>query len=235
MRRCLQVAFVVCLTPAIVAAQSAAPSPMPRGAADRRRVRTLLKQGADVSAALGDGMSALHWAAERGDLAMAEMLIYGGANVEAVTRIGHYTPLHLAAKTGSGPVVRALLKAGANANAKSTNSGVTAAAPRGRRRQRGRRHGASRQGRGRELARGRVGSDAADFRRLAESRRRRSICCIKRGADVKAVEQEPWTSAGSSRPIAPAVAASAAHPRSDGAEGTGADGESAAGGRPGRA
>jgi ankyrin repeat protein len=125
MRRCLQVALAICLVPAIVAAQSAAPiaDAARRGNADA--VRSLLKQGADVSAALGDGMTALHWAAERADLAMAEMLIYGGANVEAVTRIGHYTPLHLAAKAGSGPVVRALLKAGANGSAKSTPSGVT--------------------------------------------------------------------------------------------------------------
>jgi uncharacterized protein len=125
MRRCLQVAFVICLVPAIVAAQSAAPVADAARRGDTDAVRSLLKQGADVSAALGDGMTALHWAAERADLATAEMLVYGGANVEAVTRIGHYTPLHLAAKAGSGPVVRALLKAGANASAKTTPSGVT--------------------------------------------------------------------------------------------------------------
>ena len=56
-------------------------------------VRALLKQGADVNSAQGDGMTALHWAAERGDAAMAEMLVYAGANVGAVTRIGQYTPL----------------------------------------------------------------------------------------------------------------------------------------------
>ena len=90
MRRSLQVAFVMCLAPAIVAAQSAAPVADAARRGQIETVRTLLKQGSDVSAALGDGMSALHWAGERGDLAMAEMLIYGGANVEAVTRIGAY-------------------------------------------------------------------------------------------------------------------------------------------------
>ena len=30
-------------------------------------MRTLLKQGSDVNAAQGDGMTALHWAAQRGD------------------------------------------------------------------------------------------------------------------------------------------------------------------------
>jgi ankyrin repeat protein len=125
MRRCLQVAFVLSLVPALVAAQSAAPVADAARRGDIEAARALLKQGADVSAAQGDGMTALHWAAERGDLAMTEMLVYAGANVSSVTRIGAYTPLHLAAKSGNGPVVRALLKAGANVSAKSTNSGVT--------------------------------------------------------------------------------------------------------------
>lgn len=92
---------------------------------DRDAVRTLLQQGADVNAPHGDGMSALHWAAERGDAEMTAMLLYAGANVAAVTRIGQYTPLHLASRTASGPVVDALLKAGADVNARSTNTGVT--------------------------------------------------------------------------------------------------------------
>ena len=92
---------------------------------DREAVRALLKQGADVSAPHGDGMTALHWAAERGDAATAEMLIYAGANVAAVTRIGQYTPLHLASEAGSAPVAQALLKAGADPSARTTNTGVT--------------------------------------------------------------------------------------------------------------
>jgi ankyrin repeat protein len=71
-------------------------------------------------------MTALHWAAERGDADLAEMLLYAGANPAAVTRIGQYTPLHLAAKAASVPVVEALLDAGANVAARTTNSGVTA-------------------------------------------------------------------------------------------------------------
>src|SRR5258706_710091 len=106
----------------------AAPSPSSVADAamkgDRDAVRALLKQGADVSAAKGDGMTALHFAAERGDAAMTEILVYAGANVAAVTRIGHYTPLHIASRAGNAAVVQALVKAGADVSARTTTSGV---------------------------------------------------------------------------------------------------------------
>jgi len=92
---------------------------------DLNAVRTLLKQGADVNTPRGDGMTALHFAAERGDAPLAEMLIFAGANVTAGTRIGQYTPLHLAARSGSGAVVKALLNAGADPSARTPISGVT--------------------------------------------------------------------------------------------------------------
>ena len=82
-------------------------------------VRNLLKQGADVNAAQGDGMTALHWAASHGDRAMTEMLLVAGANVRATTRINGYTPLFFAAREGSAAVVDALLKGGADARAAS--------------------------------------------------------------------------------------------------------------------
>jgi ankyrin repeat protein len=70
-------------------------------------------------------MTALHWAAERGDLRVAEVLIAAGASVEAGTRIGHYTPLHIAAKAGRPEVVAALIEAGVDVNVATTNSGAT--------------------------------------------------------------------------------------------------------------
>jgi ankyrin repeat protein len=91
---------------------------------DGDAVRALLKDAADVNAAQGDGMTALHWAAMRGDAAMAKLLIYAGANVGATTRIGSYTPLYLAAKDGHAAVVDVLLAAGADANA-ATAHGTT--------------------------------------------------------------------------------------------------------------
>ena len=92
---------------------------------DTTRVRQLLKTGADVNAAQGDGMTALHWASARGDAAEVAMLVYAGARLEATTRNGNYTPLHLAARAGRVAALKALLKAGANANAATTAGGTT--------------------------------------------------------------------------------------------------------------
>lgn len=91
---------------------------------DTDLLRQLLRDGADVNEAQGDGMTALHWAAENGDLVLAEMLIYAGINLDAGTRIGHYTALHIASRSGHAEVLRVLLDAGANVHATTTNSGV---------------------------------------------------------------------------------------------------------------
>jgi ankyrin repeat protein len=88
---------------------------------DREAVKALLKKGLDVNEAQGDGTTALHWAAIKGDAELAQMLIFAGANVRATTRIGAYTPLYLAAKGGHSGVVAALLTAGADAKAVTSN------------------------------------------------------------------------------------------------------------------
>ena len=92
---------------------------------DAAEVRAMLRAGADVNAAQGDGMTALHWAAMKGQTDIAAMLLYAGANHGATTRLGGYTPLHLAARAGSAPIVDALVTAGANVKATSS-SGTTA-------------------------------------------------------------------------------------------------------------
>ncbi|MFN8061734.1 MAG: ankyrin repeat domain-containing protein [Vicinamibacterales bacterium] len=91
---------------------------------DRDAVRRLLREGGDVNAAQGDGMTALHWAAMNGDADIAGMLLYGGANTRATTRLGGYTALHLAAQNGRTPVIQALLKSAALVNA-VTSTGAT--------------------------------------------------------------------------------------------------------------
>ena len=93
---------------------------------DADAVRYLLADGADVNAAQGDGMTALHWAADGGHADVADLLLSAGAEVEAKTRVGSYTPLHLAARSGHRPVAKALLDAGADPHVTTTNSGVTA-------------------------------------------------------------------------------------------------------------
>jgi ankyrin repeat protein len=85
---------------------------------DKEAVRSLLKQAADVNAAQGDGMTALHWAALNGDSELAQLLLYAGANIRATTRIGGYTPLFMAAKNGNANVVDLLLKANADPKVK---------------------------------------------------------------------------------------------------------------------
>ena len=84
---------------------------------DLETVRTLLRDGVDVNAAQGDGMTALHWAATHGDAAMTEVLLYAGANVKATSRLGRYTPLHVAVQAGAAPVALDVLPRGAEASA----------------------------------------------------------------------------------------------------------------------
>ncbi len=94
-----------------------------RGDADA--VRQLVADGADVNTPQGDGTTALHWAAEKGDTEILEILLYGGANTEAVTRNGAYTPLHLASAVGMTGAIEILLDAGADVHHGSA-TGVTA-------------------------------------------------------------------------------------------------------------
>src|SRR3954454_11950729 len=59
---------------------------------NRDAVKALLKEGADVNTTQADGMTALHWAAQKGDVELAKVLLYASANLKATTRIGGYPP-----------------------------------------------------------------------------------------------------------------------------------------------
>ncbi len=86
-------------------------------------VRWLLSQQVDVNSAQADGMTALHWAAYRDDLEMAEILLAAKANPEPSTRVGAVTPLILAARNGSPSLIAALLKAGADPSKAASTGG----------------------------------------------------------------------------------------------------------------
>jgi ankyrin repeat protein len=96
---------------------------------DIAAVRALLQQHADVNTPQGDGMTALHWAAELGNAELADVLLNAGANPRAATRVGEYTPLHVAAKGGHDRVIARLLESGQgtliDVNA-TTSTGATA-------------------------------------------------------------------------------------------------------------
>jgi uncharacterized protein len=121
---CLSLALAVGTTALVGAAPGESRVADAVMAGDQDAVRALLKDGADVNSAQGDGMTALHWAAMKDLVDVAEMLLYAGANPKATTRMGGYTPLLLAAKNGNAAMIRVLAKGGADVKA-TTSTGVT--------------------------------------------------------------------------------------------------------------
>ena len=73
----------------------------------------LLGAGAALDAPNSMGSTPLHWAAERGFLVSAGLLIQANARLDLKSRFGGSTALHRAAGAGHAEVIRALAAAGA--------------------------------------------------------------------------------------------------------------------------
>jgi ankyrin repeat protein len=125
MRQIAALCLMACLVgiPAAQAATADVADAAMRGSIEA--VQAAIARKADVNAPQIDGTTALHWAAERDDLGMADLLIRAGARVGARTREG-VTPLQLAATNGNAAMLDRLLKAGADPNAPLTAAGDTA-------------------------------------------------------------------------------------------------------------
>jgi len=91
---------------------------------DTKTVRSLIAQRPDLNAAEADGSTALHWAAQRDSLEIADLLIAVGANAKSANRY-NVTPLSLAAMNGNAAIIERLLKAGADANSTSEEGQTT--------------------------------------------------------------------------------------------------------------
>jgi ankyrin repeat protein len=84
-----------------------------------RRVKALLKEGAEVNGRSGGQKTPLYAAAESGRVNVGRVLIEAGADVDAADYLS-FTPLHMAAAVGDAKMVELLLDHGANASARNT-------------------------------------------------------------------------------------------------------------------
>ncbi|MBO9481509.1 ankyrin repeat domain-containing protein [Salinisphaera sp. G21_0] len=91
-------------TPLLVAAAKGRPD----------AISGMLALGVNVNDSTEDGLTPLHCAAIKGDVATLEQLVRHGANVNALTR--GMTPLHFAAQCGHHDTIWFLLENGANIN-----------------------------------------------------------------------------------------------------------------------
>jgi ankyrin repeat protein len=92
---------------------------------NKERIEKLMARGADVNAPDADGDTALHGAAQTGNVEITRMLLDKGANPNAKNKQGG-TPLMWAAVYGNHDAAVLLLSRGADASLKD-NEGVTAA------------------------------------------------------------------------------------------------------------
>lgn len=85
------------------------------------KIKALLDAGADVNTRFEEGITPLMAASVRGDVAMVEVLLKAGADLELQQDYGEMTALMKAAQWNNTRVVAKLISAGANIN-KTTQS-----------------------------------------------------------------------------------------------------------------
>jgi len=82
---------------------------------DVRAVQSLITAKTDVNGTDVDGSTALHWAVQRDNVELVDLLLGAGANPKIASRY-NITPLYLACMNGNAAVIERLLEAGADAN-----------------------------------------------------------------------------------------------------------------------
>jgi len=94
-----------------------------KGNIDLSEIYTYIEHDADPNTATDNtlnGIYALHFAAEAGDISLIAFLLKHGANIEARSRVGT-TALHVAARAGHKETVAILARFGADIEAKGKN------------------------------------------------------------------------------------------------------------------
>ena len=91
---------------------------------DLAAARTLITRHVDINAAEADGFTALHWAVQRDNLPLVDLLLKSGAKATTSTRY-NVSPLYLAATNGNAQMIERLLDAGADANSTSFEGQTT--------------------------------------------------------------------------------------------------------------
>jgi len=123
LRKAISVVVVIASLGAVSSAQSKTPVADTAMRGDAAALQALIAKAADVNAAQADGMTALHWAALNGDMKTLNALLAAKAKLEPLTRLGSYTPLHLACSRANAAAVVRLLEAGSKPGA-VTDTGV---------------------------------------------------------------------------------------------------------------
>ncbi|HET9271710.1 MAG TPA: ankyrin repeat domain-containing protein [Vicinamibacterales bacterium] len=111
----------VCTVSGLVAGATAAAAQSPADLIDATKrqdvaaVRAQLARRVDVNGQATDGSTALHWAAQRNNPQLVDVLVRAGASAKTTSRY-NVPALYFAALNGNAPVMERLLAAGADAN-----------------------------------------------------------------------------------------------------------------------